>query len=116
MSMVLLREDNKKPVPGFPGNDGPVHDYCGHIFFTDVLFNSPFLTFTVKSKRCMKRIILCLLLSIALLALNINLAMLCIIAFDLVTFGLALLVAGTTTYLLYKGIHKLVYRQEKLSS
>jgi len=54
----------------------------------------------------MKKILLCLLLSVILLALNVNMIILCIVAFDLITLALTSVVAGGTIYILFKGVYK----------
>jgi hypothetical protein len=58
----------------------------------------------------MKKILLCLVLSIGLLALNVNMIMLCIVAFDWITLSIAGITAAGTIYIIYKGVYKLVYK------
>ena len=57
----------------------------------------------------MKKILLCLLLSVGLLALNVNMVMLCIVSPDLLTLAIAAIVVGATVFILYKGVYRLVY-------
>ena len=57
----------------------------------------------------MKRVLLCLLLSVGLLALNVNMVILCIVSPDLLTLAIAVIVAAATVFILYKGVHRLAY-------
>ena len=57
----------------------------------------------------MKRFLVCLLVSVVLLALNVNNILLCIVSFDPLILTLTTLVAAGTVYILYKGLYHMVY-------